>query len=88
MNDSEFQRLLNSAAKAAEKHFSLTNAVAAECERRYGVTWSDVDCDAIIDILDHHGASGFELEGFHINMMDSLWRKGLLNDDGAIKRDD
>lgn len=56
MKDPEFTRLLTSCAKAAEKHRHLMQLVADECDRRYGCSYSDVDADPLIDVLDLHGA--------------------------------
>lgn len=50
-------RLLRKAAKLAEEsqivHGELTNAFI----ERYGITYSDVDADSIIDTLDYFGGS-------------------------------
>lgn len=56
MKDADFTKLLTSCAKAAEKHRQLMASVAEECEQRYGCSYSDVDADTLIDILDLHGA--------------------------------
>lgn len=53
MTDKEFQKLLNKTARAAKKHTSLTQDVTDECLERFGETYSDIDADHIIEILDY-----------------------------------
>ena len=57
MKDSDFTKLLNRCSRAAEKHYQLMDQVNAECKRRYGCSYSDVDADLLIDQLDIHGGA-------------------------------
>jgi len=57
MTNSRFQKLLDQASKAAEKHKELSDKVNAECIRRFGVSYSDVDADGIIDVIDIYGGT-------------------------------
>ena len=50
-------RVLQQLAKIAEKYNQLSIKVGEMFQERYGVTYSDVDCDEIIDILDYNGGS-------------------------------
>ena len=54
---SEFDRLLKRTARAAAKHFDLQQELNDEFIKRYGVTYSDVDADELIDILDLSGGT-------------------------------
>lgn len=49
------QRLLNHAASLAEKQAWAQSKLTEAFQARYGVTYSDVDADEIIDILDYNG---------------------------------
>lgn len=68
MTDSEFTKLLTQAAKAAFKHKMLTDKVNIECIERYGDTYSNVDADGIIDVLDVLGADSFTAKEFEAEM--------------------
>jgi len=50
-----FQRKLTQTANAAEKFTKLQQEVGEMFVERYGVHYSDVDCDAIIDTLNQGG---------------------------------
>lgn len=54
---SEFDKLLKRTARAAAKHFDLQQELNDEFIKRYGVTYSDVDADELIDILDMGGGT-------------------------------
>lgn len=49
-------RLLRRAARLAEQSSIVQGQLTDAFRQRYGVTYSDVDCDRLIDILDYHGA--------------------------------
>lgn len=86
LTDAQFNRLIKKTAKQAALHMSLTGEVAAECVRRYGCTWSDIDCDAIVDCVDHQGDFDFTFPKFHDEMIKALDHRGLINPDGSIIR--
>ncbi|MBV7300231.1 hypothetical protein [Enterovibrio paralichthyis] len=65
LTDSAFTRLLTQAAKAAYKHRSLCDRVNDECIARYGVGYSEVDADTVIDTIDLIGGEYFSAEEFH-----------------------
>lgn len=65
LTNSEFTKLLTQAAKAARKHRELCNRVNHECIARYGVSFSDVDADTIIDTIDYIGSDSFTEKQFH-----------------------
>lgn len=67
MTNREFQSLLDRCAKAAEKHIRLIKEVEQECEARYGVSYSDVDADGIIDVLNYQGGK-ITVKQFHKEM--------------------
>lgn len=52
--------LLRRAAKLAEQHKEMNHLIGALFEKRYGSTYSDVDCDPLIDTLDY-GLGGLDL---------------------------
>jgi hypothetical protein len=52
-----FQRKLTQTANAAEKHNRLQQEVGEMFKERYGVHYSDVDCDSVIDALDINGGN-------------------------------
>jgi hypothetical protein len=51
----QFQRLLNRAADAAARHRAALEALSDAFVKRYGVHYSDVDADFIIDAVDLEG---------------------------------
>lgn len=53
MNDKQFQKLLDKAVKSAKQHRDLIEKVGQECIARYGHHYSDIDCDYLIDGVDH-----------------------------------
>lgn len=53
MNDKQFQKLLDKANKAAVEHKNLMEQVGAECVRRFGHHYSDLDVDSLIDSVNH-----------------------------------
>lgn len=55
MDNKNFTKLLKRAAAAAVKHKNLCDEVNEECIKRHGVTYSEVDADGIIDVLDIDG---------------------------------
>lgn len=48
-------RLLRRAARLAAQSAIIQGELTDAFRERYGVTYSDVDCDRLIDILDYHG---------------------------------
>lgn len=50
-------RLLKRAARLAFEHSAVQSDLTRAFNARYGCTYSDVDCDEIIDILDYHGGA-------------------------------
>lgn len=71
MTNSEFSKLLTSTAKAALKHQILLSKVNSECRARYGTSYSDIDADCIIDILDLLGGNSFTEDEFNKAMEDA-----------------
>lgn len=69
MTNSEFTKLLTQTAKAANKHFTLLAKVNDECIARYGVSYTEVDADGIIDTLDQNGGYAFTEKQFHEAML-------------------
>lgn len=55
LSDAKFQALLNRASKAAREHDMAVRAAHDAFVERYGATYSDVDADQIIDILNYQG---------------------------------
>ncbi|MBS3648798.1 hypothetical protein KEU06_09290 [Pseudaminobacter sp. 19-2017] len=49
------QRLLNRAADLAELQSKVQSDLTEAFRERYGTTYSDVNADEIIDVLDYHG---------------------------------
>lgn len=47
------KRLLNQACRIAEKQLAMSHVLTDAFNERYGVTYSDVDADQIIDALDY-----------------------------------
>ncbi len=47
--------LLRKAASISEQHSVIQGKLTEAFEDRYGVTYSDIDCDQLIDILDYGG---------------------------------
>lgn len=68
MRDSEFTKLLTRCSKAAAKHYELMDLVNAECQRRYGCSYSDIDADQLIDVLDIHGGENITAQYFDEQM--------------------
>jgi hypothetical protein len=68
MQDSQFTKLLTQTARAASRHHDLIAKVDNECQRRYGCSYSDVDADGIIDMLDYSGGSEFSASEFDEEM--------------------
>lgn len=48
-------RLLRRAATLAYQHSAVQHELTRAFNERYGCTYSDVDADQIIDVLDYHG---------------------------------
>ena len=55
MTDKQFQRLLDLTAKSARCHFNRCLDMNTVFIQRYGQTYSEVDADGIIDVLNYHG---------------------------------
>ena len=49
------QSLLSKASALAEKKMKIQHDLTNAFIERYGVTYSDVDCDSIIEVLDYAG---------------------------------
>jgi len=49
------QKLLNKAGRLAKEMASVQNELTDAFCARYGTTYSDVDADSIIDVLDYSG---------------------------------
>ncbi len=64
LTNSAFTLLLTQAAKAANKHMRLKSDVSDECIARYGTSYSDVDADSIIDVLDYIGSDSYTEKEF------------------------
>lgn len=47
--------LLRKAVSISEKHFAIQQELSDAFQDRYGVTYSDIDCDELIDIFDYGG---------------------------------
>ena len=56
-SNTDFQRKLTQTSNAAEKHHRLLMEVGEMFKERYGVHYSDVDGDLMIDCLDHNGGT-------------------------------
>lgn len=68
LSNSKFTQLLTQTAKAAEKHKLLVMRVNDECIARYGISYSDVDADTIIDNLNYIGGDSFTEKEFDDDM--------------------
>lgn len=55
ISDRQLQKLIDKAAKLAEQHAAATDALHTAFVERYGVGYSDVDCDSVIDVCDVRG---------------------------------
>lgn len=55
-------RLLNKGVRIASEAHKMNQELTEAFVERYGVTYSDVDADSIIDVLDYGVASGLTLE--------------------------
>lgn len=53
--NTEFLRKFNQTADAAEKHNRLQMELGEMFKERYGIHYSDVDCDSVIDTVDLNG---------------------------------
>ncbi|UQS95242.1 hypothetical protein Pam5_26 [Pseudanabaena phage Pam5] len=51
------QRLLDRAVRIAKAATVVQGELTAAFEERYGLTYSEVDCDALIDVLDYGGGA-------------------------------
>lgn len=71
MTNNDFTKLLTKAVKYAKEHFNLLSEVDEECKRRYGCSYSDIDCDMLIDILDINGAEKLTADEFHEMMLEA-----------------
>lgn len=56
------QRLLDRAVIAASAAHSVQRLLTEAFEERYGVTYSDVDCDPIIDCLDYGSGNALTIK--------------------------
>lgn len=55
MSKRGLQALMNKCAKLAEKHNAAMFALGEAVRERYGVHYSDVDCDGAIESFDLNG---------------------------------
>lgn len=69
MNNNKFTALLTKTARAAFKHRTLMEEVNEECVKRYGIRYSDIDADSIIDALDILGAEKMTAKAFDEEMV-------------------
>lgn len=53
LTDKQFTKLLNHAVKISNQHHIIQRRLTDAFEARYGTTYSDVDCDVLIDTLDY-----------------------------------
>lgn len=51
------QRLLDRAVRIAKAAAKVQGELTEAFEQRYGLTYSDVDCDALIDIFEYGGGA-------------------------------
>jgi len=56
IDNRKFTALLRKCSRAAAAHTDISNKIGEIFEERYGVTYSDVDCDWLIDELDIVGS--------------------------------
>lgn len=77
MKDSEFQKLLDKAAKMKAEHCVLLEQIREECKRRYGHIYNDIDADGIIDGLEVIGGISLPLRKFDSEMRLSIEIHGL-----------
>lgn len=47
--------MLQKSARLADQRLKAQKQLTEAFEDRYGATYSDADCDSLIDILDYHG---------------------------------
>jgi pyruvate/oxaloacetate carboxyltransferase len=57
MSDTEFTKLLKRGARVAEQYMAVQSELTKAFQERYGVTYAEVDCDTLIDILDCSGTA-------------------------------
>lgn len=55
MSDQEFTALLQKTARLAAAHFKAQAELTEAFRERYGCSYSDVDCDQLIECLDLNG---------------------------------
>ena len=55
-------KMLTRATKLAAKSMEMQSALTDAFNERYGATYSDVDCDFLIEALDYGGGVGLTLE--------------------------
>lgn len=70
----ELQKIINRMAKIAFERVELSQQIDAICVERYGCTYSEIDCDGIIDVLDFGGGSMSEkqFDAYMIEAMDRI----------------
>ncbi len=73
MSDKELQGIINRMVKIAHEHTQLSLRIDEICLARYGHTYSELDCDDIIDMLDYNGGKMTVAE-FDASMRDSIER--------------
>lgn len=71
MTNAEFQRLLDRATRAGQKHRELMTIIGEECVERYGHHYSDVDAEYIIDAIDYSIAH-VRVDQFDADMIESI----------------
>jgi hypothetical protein len=55
LTNKQFGNLLKRASRIAREHSDVQQELTKAFNERYGTTYSDVDCDELIDILDYGG---------------------------------
>jgi hypothetical protein len=61
-------RFLTRATRLAAKSQEMQNNLTEAFRERYGVTYSDVDCDFLIEALDYNGGDLLTLEECDLHM--------------------
>ncbi|NEN87982.1 MAG: hypothetical protein F6K48_03270 [Okeania sp. SIO3H1] len=75
MDDKEFQQLLDKTAEASQNLKQFLERAQAECERRYGVVYNDIDADLIVESLEY--GSGIKVSEFHKEMLFAMRLAGI-----------
>lgn len=79
MNNREFTKLLIRARKLARQHTQLLTKINDEGVRRFGVEYSEIDCDFVIDSVDYGHGREITAEEFDEAMQESIELKKSIN---------